>query len=137
MRISAAAHELGTTPRMLRYRESLGLLPSAGEPGQHRRYEPDDLAAAALASTLEQRYDVSPAALAFALRALADPRVTADMARLGVLTGRVMAPTRALDFDQWKAQRLLPARRSSSLGTELLVSGIVRHAAGSHGQVTR
>ena len=111
MRISAAAAELGTTPRMLRYRESLGLLPGAGEPGQHRRYDADDLAAAALATSLEQRYDVSPTALAFALRALADPRVAADVAQLGVLTGRVMAPTRALDFDQLKAQRLLPGPR--------------------------
>ena len=92
---------------MLRYRESLGLLPSAADPGQHRRYDANDLAAAALAAALEQQYDVSPRSLAFALRALADPRVTGDIARLGALTGRVMTPTRALDFDQSKAQRLL------------------------------
>lgn len=112
MRITEAAAEVGSTPRMLRYRESLGLLPGAGEVGQHRRYEPDDLAAATLAATLEQRYGVSPATLAFALRALADPRVTADVARLGVLTGRLMTPTRALDFDQLKAQRLLRGTRA-------------------------
>ena len=101
---------------MLRYREALGLLPGSGEPGQHRRYEPDDLAAASLAAALEQRYRVSPAALGFALRAITDPRVTADVARLCVLTGRAMSPTRALDFDQLKAQRLLrPPAPSSPL----------------------
>ncbi len=93
---------------MLRYREGLGLLPTAAEqPGMHRQYDSGDLAAAAWASVVEQRYGVAPQALAFALRALVDPGVAADVAQLGRLTGRLTPPTRALDFDQVKAQRLL------------------------------
>ncbi len=108
MRISEAARRLGITARMLRYREGLGLLPAgAPAPGMHRRYDRDDLAAAAWAAVVEARYSVSPQALAFALRTLVDPAVAADVARLGRLTGRLTPPTRALDFDQVKAQRLL------------------------------
>ena len=108
MRISAAASLIGTTGRMLRYRESLGLLPPAAqEPGRHRQYDEEDLAAAAWAATVERRYAVPPQALAFALRAVCDPAVAADVARLGELTGRLAGATRALDFDQVKAQRLL------------------------------
>jgi DNA-binding transcriptional MerR regulator len=110
MRITEAASRLGTTPRMLRYREGLGLLPpGAEEPGRHRQYAGSDLAAAGWAATVEQRYGVAPQALAFALRALSDPAVAADVARLAELTGRARAAaaTRALDFDQLKAQRLL------------------------------
>ena len=119
MRISEAARRLGTTPRMLRYREGLGLLPVAADaPGMHRQYHQPDLVAAAWAALVEQRYDVSPQALAFALRALADPAVAADVAELGRLTGRVSPPTRALDFDQLKAQRLLEGyQRPTSPGT--------------------
>ena len=106
MRITDAADRLGTTARMLRYRERLGLLvPAADEPGRHRHYGAADLAAAGWAAALEQRYEVSPAALAFALRVLSDPAAEADVRRLGDLTGRTT--TRALDFDQVKAQRLL------------------------------
>jgi MerR family transcriptional regulator, copper efflux regulator len=108
MRITEAAHRLGTTARMLRYREVLGLLPpGADAPGMHRQYDRDDLQAAAWASLVEQRYSVSPKALAFALRAMTDVSVAADVQQLGRLTGRLAAPTRALDFDQTKAQRLL------------------------------
>ena len=119
MRISEAAQRLGTTPRMLRYREGLGLLPpGADAPRMHRQYDQRDLSAAGWAAVLEQRYEVSPQALAFALRALADPAVAADVAELGRLTGRVVPPTRALDFDQLKAQRLLAGyRRQPSPGT--------------------
>lgn len=108
MRITAAARQLGTTGRMLRYRESLGLLPPAADaPGRHRRYDTGDLVAARWAASVEQRYGVAPQALAFALRAVSDAQVAADVRRLGELTGRVTAATRALDFDQVKAQRLL------------------------------
>jgi MerR family transcriptional regulator, copper efflux regulator len=112
MRISEAARALGTTPRILRYRESVGLLPAAAlAPGRHRQYEPEDLAAADWAATVEQRYAVSPQALAFALRVMSETRVAADVFRLGELTGRLTPSTRALDFDQLKAQRLLAGRR--------------------------
>ena len=48
VRITDAAARLGTTARMLRYRERLGLLaPAADEPGRHRRYGAADLEAAA------------------------------------------------------------------------------------------
>lgn len=105
--IAAAARQLRTTPRMLRYRESLGLLPADRAPRAHRRYDEESLRAAAYAITLEQSYDVTPSALAFALRALTDPRVNADVRRLSELTGPGRIPLAALDFEQQKARRLL------------------------------
>jgi len=111
MRITDAAEAVGTTPRMLRYREGLGLLPPAADaPGKHRTYDDEDLAAAAWAAVVEQRYGVSPQALAFALRAVSDPAVAADVRRLGELTDRITPVTRALDFDQRKAERLRGGR---------------------------
>lgn len=114
------------TPRMLRYRESLGLLPSLRQAtrrqpvrrpagpahpppaGLHRQFTDADLAAVALGASLERRYDISPAALAFGIRVLADPRVRADVAELGRRIGRIQPPpVRALDFEQERAQRLL------------------------------
>src|SRR5215472_6078106 len=149
MRITEAARRLDMTPRMLRYRESLGLLPplraafsrgSAGRPGGrragagqpaaaglggvlpgawwaatpagaasadpataglHRQFTDSDLAAVALGVSLERRYDISPVALAFGIRVLADPRVRADVTELGRRIGRIQPPpARALDFEQ-------------------------------------
>ena len=109
--IAAAAARVGTTPRMLRYREALGLLPATHEGVRHRRYAEEDLRAAALAGELEERYGVSPRTLAFALRVLAEPAVAADVRRLAEAVGRLApAPTRALDFEQQKALRLLARR---------------------------
>ncbi|MGB6453109.1 MAG: MerR family transcriptional regulator [Streptosporangiaceae bacterium] len=126
MRITEAARRLDMTPRMLRYRESLGLLPALRHPtrrviarrptgpagpsaaGLHRQFTDADLAAVALGAALERRYDISPAALAFGIRVLADPRVRADVADLGRRIGRIQPPpARALDFEQERAQRLL------------------------------
>jgi MerR family copper efflux transcriptional regulator len=153
MRITEAAQALGTSPRMLRYRESLGLLPlmhqrrsgsrggarrassrrggpgdggpggggpgaargaagprrgAAGPGAAHRQFTDADLAAAALGLSIERRYDISPAALAFGIRVLADPRVRSEVAELGRRIGRIQAPpARALDFEQERAQRLL------------------------------
>jgi MerR family transcriptional regulator, copper efflux regulator len=156
MRITEAAQALGISPRMLRYRESLGLLPlvhqrrsrgggtgrlragrdgagrdgagrdgagrqSAGRDGArresrraagpgaaHRQFTDADLAAAALGLSIERRYDISPAALAFGVRVLADPRVRSEVAELGRRIGRIQAPpARALDFEQERALRLL------------------------------
>lgn len=124
MRITEAARRLGLTPRMLRYRESLGLLPAlrhAGRrrPGQgrqarpvtdtpHRQFSDADLAAVALGLSIERRYDISPVALAFGIRVLADPRVRADVAEFGRRIGRIQPPpARALDFEQERALRLL------------------------------
>lgn len=111
MSIGGAASRLRTSPRMLRYREALGLLPTSGRgTGTHRRYADEELRAAAYAMRLESRYDVSPKALAFALRALMDPQVHAEVRELGRLCGRLPGLA-ALDFEQQKAQRLLrPAR---------------------------
>ena len=125
---------------MLRYRESLGLLPAvrhgarrrparrptgrasaAGGPsgtaapdrnpqpgGGHRQYTDADLAAVAFGLAIERRYDVSPAALAFAIRVLADQRVRAEVAELGRRIGKIQPPpARALDFEQERALRLL------------------------------
>jgi MerR family copper efflux transcriptional regulator len=97
---------------MLRYRETLGLLPTHGVPGAHRRYDDEALRAAAYAITLEQSYDVSPSALAFALRAVTDPVVGADVRRLSQLTGPGRSSLAALDFEQEKARRLLASRNS-------------------------
>jgi MerR family transcriptional regulator, copper efflux regulator len=108
------------TPRMLRYRESLGLLPAlrstrrhagAGRQdraGTHRQFGDGDLAAVALGLSLERRYDISPVALAFGIRVLADSRVRADVAEFGRRIGRIQPPpARALDFEQERALRLL------------------------------
>jgi MerR family transcriptional regulator, copper efflux regulator len=126
MRITEAAEQLETTPRMLRYRESLGLLPAlrhhhrghgsrlrAGEPESghaagHRQFGDADVAAVALGLSIERRYDISPVALAFGIRVLADPRVRAEVAELGRRIGRIQPPpARALDFEQERALRLL------------------------------
>jgi MerR family copper efflux transcriptional regulator len=108
MRITEAAKQLGTTPRMLRYREALGLLPRSrtADSGQ-RRYDERDLAAVRLALELEHRYDVTPAALAFALRALAEPSVGADLRNLGYRTGRLSTPPSAAEIDRERALRWL------------------------------
>ena len=123
MRISEAARRLGTSARMLRYREDLGLLPqvrdplagptwSSGSSGphgpSHRQFSEADLEAVAAALELERRYDISPASLAFGLRVLAEPPVRAAVADLGRRLGRIPAtPGRALDFEKERALRLL------------------------------
>jgi hypothetical protein len=135
MRISEAARRLGTSARMLRYREDLGLLPQvrdqlgrasatawaasagAGTAGvgatglhgpAHRQFSEADLEAVAAALELERRHDISPASLAFGLRVLAEPPVRAAVADLGRRLGRIPAtPGRALDFEKERALRLL------------------------------
>ena len=110
MRITEAAKRLGMSPRMLRYRERLGLLPPVRAKGAHRRFDPEELAAVVQATELERRFDVSPAELAFGLRVLADPEVMQAVRDLGVRIGRIPAPRRALDFEKEKALRLLDRR---------------------------
>jgi len=122
MRITEAAQRLGTSPRMLRYRDMLGLLPPVrgtapapargrapgGQRRDHRRFADDDLAAVAHALRIEQRYDISPAALAFGLKVLTEPGARAEVAELGRRIGRIAPPpARALDFEQQRALRLL------------------------------
>jgi hypothetical protein len=107
MRITEAAQRLGTSPRMLRYREALGLLPPVGRGPGHRQFRDQDMAAVALALDLERRLDISPAALAFGLRVLAEPGVRAQVAELGLRIGRVPPPGSALDFEKERALRLL------------------------------
>ncbi|MQA94146.1 MAG: MerR family DNA-binding transcriptional regulator [Streptosporangiales bacterium] len=119
--ISAAAERLGISPRMLRYREALGLLPVTqagtrdrpnGRGHAHRRFGDDDVRAVELGLEIEKDYDITPAALAFALRVLADPRARERVRELGVRIGRLNPPpTRALDWEQEKALRLLGGRR--------------------------
>jgi len=157
MRITEAAQRLGTSPRMLRYRDLLGLLPPVRQPagagrrgrvraagraadragadrsgarqasdgpaaaggagtggagtgraGRHRQFGEDDIAAVSLALEIEQRYDISPAALAFGLRVLAEPGVRAEVAELARRIGRIRPlPARALEFEKERALRLL------------------------------
>jgi MerR family transcriptional regulator, copper efflux regulator len=163
MRITEAARRLDTSPRMLRYRDLLGLLPPVREPASarhhaggrppprgtglgrqtapgdaphpasagashpatagashpamptasrpapaHRRFGEEDLAAVSLALGIEQRYDISPAALAFGLRVLTEPGVRADVAELARRIGRIgPLPARALEFEKERALRLL------------------------------
>ncbi|GAA3240170.1 hypothetical protein GCM10010468_76740 [Actinocorallia longicatena] len=99
---------------MLRYREKLGLLPPRFS-GVHRQYSDLDLRAVALGLSLEQRYDIGPSELAFALRVLAEPETRLRIQDLGERIGRLTAqPARALDFEQQKALRLL--RRNPPYG---------------------
>jgi MerR family transcriptional regulator, copper efflux regulator len=108
MRITEAAQRLGTSPRMLRYRESLGLLPPVGRGRGHRQFGDQDVVAVAMGLELERRLDISPAALAFGLRVLAEPGVRAQVAELGRRIGRVPPPPgSALDFEKERALRLL------------------------------
>src|SRR3984957_5787463 len=135
MRITEAAQRLGTSPRMLPDRESLGLLPTLGPAGAsetswetpaagrpagrgaggrarrgpgHRQFRDQDMGAVALALVLERRLDISPAALAFGLRVLAEPGVRAQVAELGRRIGRIPPPPgSALDFEKERALRLL------------------------------
>src|ERR1700722_10338607 len=103
MRITEAAARLGMSPRMLRYREDLGLLPPlrdrpTGRGHAHRQFTEEDLAA------------ITPAALAFGLRVLSDPPARAAVADLGRRTGHVPAGPgagRALDFEKERALRAL------------------------------
>lgn len=110
MRITEAARRLGMSPRMLRYREALGLLPPVRDHGAHRRFGPEELSAVAQGVELEKRFDISPAELAFALRVLSEPAVAQAVRDLGLRIGRLQAPRRALDFEKEKALRLLQGR---------------------------
>ena len=117
MRITEAARRLGTSARMLRYREDLGLLPQVRDSSAvsrgaaHRVFSEEDLSAVAAGLELERRYDLSPAALAFGVRVLAEPAVRASVADLGRRLGRIPAPaSRALDFEKERALRLLQGR---------------------------
>lgn len=122
MRITAAAARLGVSPRMLRYREALGLLPAVRAPsaaGLHRQFDAADVDAVAFGLGIEQRYDITPAALAFGLRVLTDSSARAQVAELGRRTGRIRPlPAMAIDFEKERALRLLgnppDARRDTS-----------------------
>ena len=112
--VGEAAARLGTSPRMLRYAEQLGLVAPSRSGGNYRVYGERDLLAAAYGSELAAGYGVTPAALSFALRALAEPEVAARLRALARLAGRgehdsVAEPARsaALDFETSKARRLL------------------------------
>jgi MerR family transcriptional regulator, copper efflux regulator len=125
MRITEAASRLGTSPRMLRYRDMLGLLPPVRDPRgratpvagprvgrlrapAHRRFDDEDLAAVAMGLGFERRYDVSPAEVAFGLRVLTEPRIRGELAELGRRIGRIPPPpVRALEFEKERALRLL------------------------------
>jgi MerR family transcriptional regulator, copper efflux regulator len=130
MRITEASQRLGISARMLRYRESLGLLPAVRarpavvssaarpaqvRPAQHRQFGVAEMDAVALGLAIEQRYDISPGELAFGLRVLADPAARAQVAELGRRIGRIRPlPAMAMDFEKERALRLL----STSVGSD-------------------
>jgi hypothetical protein len=135
VRITEAAQRLDTSPRMLRYRDLLGLLPPVRQPARgrrdvalpagrapgrrarHRQFGEDDLAAVSLALEIEQRYDISPAALAFGVRVLTEPGVRAEVAELARRIGRIRPlPARALEFEKERALRLLSLANSPTRG---------------------
>jgi MerR family transcriptional regulator, copper efflux regulator len=114
MRITEAARRLGTSPRMLRYREELGLLPEVRDryrPSRgstHRQFGEEDLTAVAAGLDLERRFDISPAALAFGLRVIAEPSIRTAVVDLARQLGRIPpTPSRALDFEKERALRSL------------------------------
>src|SRR5260370_32130700 len=111
MRIRGAAQRLGTPPGRPRAGEARGLLPPVGRGPGHRQFRDQDVAAVALALELERRLDISPAALAFGLRVLAEPAVRAQVAELGRRIGRVPPPGSALEFEKERALRLLSMGR--------------------------
>lgn len=96
---------------MLRYREALGLLPRARDPHErtgHRRYDDPDLEAVRFGLELEHRYNVPPAALSFALRALTEREVAEDVRALASRIDRLPDPqTRAAEVDRDRALRWL------------------------------
>jgi MerR family transcriptional regulator, copper efflux regulator len=107
-RVGEAAARLGTSARMLRYAEDLGLTAPPRTAAGYRAYGERDLLAAALALELQARHHVTPAALAFGLRALSDPGLAAELRQLGRLARQQpAAPLGALDFETHKARRLL------------------------------
>jgi MerR family transcriptional regulator, copper efflux regulator len=108
MRVGEAARQVGTSARMLRYAEQLGLVAPSRTAGGYRDYGEPELAAAATALELQARYRTTPAALAFALRALEDPEVAGSLRRLARLRrGAGTGSVTALDFETAKARRLL------------------------------
>jgi MerR family transcriptional regulator, copper efflux regulator len=123
MRVGDAARRVGTSTRMLRYAEQLGLVAPPRTAAGYRDYGERDLRAAAEAVALQARYQVTPAALAFGLRTLEDAEVAGSLRRLLRLRGappdhigppRPVAAPRpgagqkaALDFETAKARRLL------------------------------
>jgi MerR family copper efflux transcriptional regulator len=122
MRVGDAARRVGTSARMLRYAEQLGLVAPARTAGGYRDYREQDLRAAAEALDLQGRYRATPAALAFGLRVLEDPEVAGSLRRLArLIRGRrgpgnpegvprlvgFPDPAAALDFETAKARRLL------------------------------
>jgi len=134
MRITEAAARLGMSPRMLRYREELGLLPPLrdrpyGRGHAHRQFTEEDLAAITAALAIERRFDITPAALAFGLRVLTDPAARAAVADLGRRTGHVPAGPgagRALDFEKERALRALGGGRLPI--SNKLRSGLLRNS---------
>jgi MerR family copper efflux transcriptional regulator len=108
MRVGDAARRVGTSARMLRYAEQLGLVAPARTAGGYRDYGERDLQAVAGALRLQERYGAPPAALAFGLRALEDPEVAGSLRTLARLIRRADPdPVAALDFETAKARRLL------------------------------
>lgn len=108
MRITEVARSVGLSPRMLRYREALGLLPTHRNGGtSHRTYTQQDVDLIRHSVELEQRYSVSPTELAFGLRVLADPTAAAALRDLGERLGIITPPPSAVEWERERALRWL------------------------------
>ena len=107
MSAEEAAKRLNSTARIVRYRERLGLLRPGRVPRLHRRFTQEDLAALRLADSIERSYGASPGELAFALRALTSSVLASKIETLAQITGRLVATSAVLNFEQQKALALL------------------------------
>lgn len=82
--------------------------PVRGGGPRQRQFGPAELDAVAFGIAIERRYDISPAALAFGVRVLADPVTRAQVAELGRRIGRIRPlPAMAMDFEKERAARFL------------------------------
>ena len=107
--ITEAARRLRTTPRMLRYREGLACSPRArSPPASTGPTTTDDLRRGRLGRGPSSSASASPPSLSPSpFERSATPRSRPTFDGSVELTGRITQATRALDFDQLKAERLL------------------------------
>jgi len=108
--LSELADQTNMTPRMLRHRIAVGLLPTIQR--RHRTFTARDAEAIRIIRRIEIDFNASPDEIAFALSLFRNPRLSQLIERLRGLTQNA-EPLAALDFEKEKALNLLS---SSSTG---------------------